>query len=104
MRHHPVFSGVKIPADGSGFTSDVINRLENDKDWVSCSSKGGLVNQEAIRTVLAATILRGSLGENPKSIPVSITYRTPTQSNRECRLEIRLPLKNGIQFALPGLP
>jgi hypothetical protein len=92
---------VKIPADGSGFTSDVINRLDNNKNWVPCISNGSFVHLESVRRVLVETILRGTQGENPKSIPVSVSYRSLTQRNCECRLEIRLPLKNGIQFALP---
>jgi hypothetical protein len=92
---------VKIPADGSGFTSDVINRLEPNGSWVSCLSNGNFVHLESIRHVLAETVLRGTEGDNPKTIPVLVNYRTLTQQNCECRLEIRLPLKDGIQFALP---
>jgi hypothetical protein len=93
---------VCIPADGSGFRSDVINRLDNDSHWACCSLKGNFVHLEAIRTILVQAVLRGSAdGEEVQRIPVLISYRTRTEQGCEIHLEIRLPLKNGIQFALP---
>jgi hypothetical protein len=93
---------VCIPADGSGFRSDVINRLDNDRHWACCTSKGNFVHLEAIRTILAQAVLRGPTdGEELQRIPVLISYRTRTEHVCESHLEIRLPLKNGIQFALP---
>ena len=90
---------VQIPADGSGFKSDVISRLDNDRNWASCGWNGNFVSLEAIRKVLAQTILDSA--EDVQQIPVLITYRTRKQQDCETHLEIRLPLKNGIQFALP---
>ena len=93
---------VQIPADGSGFKSDVIHRLDNDRNWVCCSLKDNFVCLEAVRTILAQTFLRGSAdGEEVRRIPVLIAYRTRKQQGCEGHLDIRLPLQNGIQFALP---
>jgi hypothetical protein len=92
---------VKIPADGSRFVSDVITRVDNDREWVQCTSGNNTVRLESIRRVLVETILSGSEGDDPKSIPVSLSYRSPVQGDCEFLLEIRLPLRNGIQFALP---
>jgi hypothetical protein len=89
---------VQIPADGSGFKSDLISRLDNDGNWVTCGLNGSFVYLEAIRKVLAQTVLTSGAGE---PIPVLIKYRTRKQQDCEAHLEIRLPLKNGIQFALP---
>ncbi len=94
---------VQIPADGSGFKSDVINRLDNDRNWVSCTFKGNFVYLEAVRTILVQTILRSDDGEEVRRIPALITYRTRKHQGCEGHLEIRLPLKNGIQFALPQI-
>jgi hypothetical protein len=96
---------VKIPADGSGFTSDVINRLNNDGIWVPCGLKGNFVYLDSIRAVIVETILRGSRNETEgQKIPVLISYRTRKQPGCEFHLEIRLPLRNGIQFGLPQMP
>lgn len=47
-------------------------------------------------------MLRGPTdGKELQRIPVLISYRTRTEQGCESHLEIRLPLKNGIQFALP---
>jgi hypothetical protein len=99
----PAFDAVVcIPADGSGFRSDAINRLDNDSHWACCTSKGNFVHLEAIRTILAQVVLRGSTdGKELQRIPVLISYRTRTEQGCKSHLEIRLPLKNGIQFALP---
>src|SRR5882762_4926191 len=67
---------VQIPADGSGFNSDVINRLDNDRNWVSCTLKGNFVFLEAVLTILVQTILRSDDGEEVRRIPVLITCRT----------------------------
>jgi hypothetical protein len=91
-----------IPADGSGFKSDVINRLDSDRNWVTCASKGDFVRLESIRQVLAQAVLDASSPDEVKAIPVLIRYRTREQQDCEFHLEIRMPLKNGIQFALPG--
>ncbi|HEV2194012.1 MAG TPA: hypothetical protein VGR55_00380 [Candidatus Acidoferrum sp.] len=92
---------IRIPADGSGFKSGAINRLDNDGGWVFCGLKGNFVYLEAIRKVLAQTPLGSA--EEVRQIPVLITYRTRKQQDCEAHLEIRLPLKNGIQFALPQI-
>jgi pyrimidine deaminase RibD-like protein len=89
---------IHIPADGSGFKSDVINRLDNDRGWVYCGLNGNLVYLEAIRKALAEAVLQDA---DIREIPVLITYRTRKRQDCEAHLEIRLPLKNGIQFALP---
>jgi len=94
---------VQIPGDGSGFKSDVISRLDNDRNWATCGSKGNFVYLEAIRKVLAQTVLDSVAGEEVRQIPVLITYRTRKHQDCEAHLEIRLPLKNGIQFALPQI-
>jgi hypothetical protein len=91
---------VQIPADGSGFKSALINRVDNDRDWVLCSLKGQFVSHDYIRDILAGTILGD---DKVKKIPVLITYRTRNQHHCEYRLEIRLPIQNGIQFALPEM-
>jgi len=93
---------VYIPADGSDFKSDLINRLENDNS-VYCSFDRDFVYLESIRRVLAEVVFRGSdNGDEVKNIPVLIRYRTHRQQSCEFHLEIRLPLQNGIQVALPG--
>src|SRR5262249_22702083 len=71
--------------------------LDNDGNWVCCLSKGNFVYLEAIRKILAEVVLHRP---EAKSIPVLICHRTRTQQV-ETRLEIRLPLQNGIVFALP---
>jgi hypothetical protein len=99
----PAFDAVVcIPADGSGFKSDVIHRLDSDRTWVACLLKGNFFSMESARKVLVETLLHPSDGgEEVKAIPVLIRYRTHTQRNCEFPLEIRMPLQNGIQFALP---
>jgi pyrimidine deaminase RibD-like protein len=93
---------VYIPADGSGFNSDVIHRLDSDRTWVPCLLKGNFFSMESARKVLVETLLHPPDGdEEVKVIPVLIRYRTHTQHGCEFHLEIRLPLQNGIQFALP---
>jgi hypothetical protein len=94
---------VQIPADGSGFKSDVISRLDNDKSWASCGLNGNFVYLESIRKLLAQTVLDSATGEDVQQIPVLITYRTRKQQDCEAHLEIRMPLRNGIQFALPRI-
>jgi hypothetical protein len=95
---------VRIPADGSGCTSDPINRLNNDGQWVLCFWKNDAVKLERMRPVIAEALMRATdnNGVGPKSIPVLIRYRTRQQRGCEQHLEIRLPLHNGIQFALPA--
>src|SRR6266436_2538579 len=99
----PVFDAVVyIPSDGSVFKSDVINRLNNDRNWLPCTSRGNFVSLESVRKVLVETVLHASdNSDEVKNIPVLIRYRTHRQQSGECHLEIRLPLRNGIQFALP---
>jgi len=93
---------VYIPADGSGFKSDVIHRLDSDRAWVPCLLKGNFFSMESARRVLVETLLHPpDGGEKVKAIPVLIRYRTHTQHSCTFHLEIRLPLQNGIQFALP---
>jgi hypothetical protein len=94
---------VRIPADGSGFKSDLINRLNNDKTWAPCTSNGNPENLKSLRLTIVSALLNGSNeGADAKSIPVLITYRDHARRDCECHLEIRLGLRNGIQFALPG--
>jgi pyrimidine deaminase RibD-like protein len=93
---------VCIPSDGSVFKSDVINRLNDDRNWVPCTSGGNFVSFESVRKVLVETLLHlPDGGEEVKAVPVLIRYRTHTQHSCAFHLEIRLPLQNGIQFALP---
>jgi hypothetical protein len=57
----PAFDAVVfIPANGSNFKSDVINRLDNDRNWIPCTLKGNFVSLESVRGVLAETVLRSS--------------------------------------------
>jgi hypothetical protein len=95
---------VRIPADGSGCTSDPINRLNNDRQWVLCFWKSDAVKLERMRPVIAEALMRAADNNTvaPKAIPVLITYRTRQQRACEQHLEIRLPFHDGIQFALPG--
>ncbi len=96
---------VQIPADGSGFKSDLINRVDNDRDWIYCGLNGNFVWLESIRKVLAQAVFDASgSGDEVKEIPVLISYRTREQHNCEFHLEIRMPLRNGIPFALPQTP
>jgi len=99
----PAFDAVvHIPADGSDFKSDVINRLDNDRAWVACLLKGNFVSMESIRKVLVETLFHSPDNDKEvKTIPVLIRYRTHTRHSCAYHLEIRLPLQNGIQFALP---
>src|SRR5258708_1753790 len=95
---------VYIPADGSGFKSDVIHRLDSDRAWVACLLKGNFFSMESARKVLVETLLHPpDGGEEVKAIPVLIRYRTHAQHSCAFHLEIRLPLQNGIQFALPEM-
>jgi hypothetical protein len=102
----PAFEvAVKIPADGSGFTSDVINRLDNDRGWRSVGSNGNFVYLDYLRNTIVETILRHDSHETRlQEIAVLISYRTYTEQSCEFHLEIRLPLRNGIQFSLPQKP
>src|SRR6266567_2727416 len=93
---------VYVPADGSGFKSDVIHRLDSDRAWVACLLKGNFFSMESARNVLVEALLHPpDGGEEVRAIPVLIRYRTHTQHSCAFHLEIRLPLQNGIQFALP---
>jgi hypothetical protein len=89
---------VKIPSDGSRFVSDPINRIENNKSWVPIKRNRGPAYLGAIRDILVQTIL-ASNDPNIQKIPVLISYRDHRHQTLE--LEIPLPLKDGIQFALP---
>src|SRR5260221_3593279 len=93
---------VHIPADGSAFNSDMIHRLPNDGQWVPCSLNANFVYLEAMRKILAEVILHSTDDEHEvKAIPVLITYRTRQAQGCTIELEIRLPLRDGIVFALP---
>jgi hypothetical protein len=92
---------VFIPTDGSGFESDVIHRLNSDSIWVACLLEGNFFSMESARKVLVETLLHPPDSGEVKAIPVLIRYRTHSQHSCAFHLEIRLPLKNGIQFALP---
>jgi len=97
----PAFDVVVYIADGSNFKSDVIHRLDNDRHWAACALNGNLISLESVRRVLVGTLLHPPDGGEVKAIPVLIRYRTHTQRSYTFHLEIRLPLQNGIQFALP---
>jgi len=93
---------VHIPADGSDFNSDVIHRLPNNHHWVTVGLNGNFVYVEAIRKILAGAVYQATgNGDDVKAIPVLITYRTRNQQSCTFHLEIRLPLRGGILFALP---
>lgn len=93
---------VKIPADGSGFKSDVINRLDNDKSWIPCTSNGNPEYLRSLRAVLAETVLHHSGEGDIQTIPVLVSCRSRSKQSCEYSLEIRLPLRGGIQFAVPA--
>ena len=95
---NPVFDVVvKIPCDGSCFNSDPISRLQNDTSWVTCKANRAAVDQRTVRGFIVEEMLRGAKDE----IPVLISFREHPQKQRDFRLVIRLPLRDGIQFALP---
>jgi hypothetical protein len=89
---------IQIPAGGSGFKSDVINRVDNDRKWVTCGLNGQFVWLDDIRGILSKIILNDN---KLARIPVLVSYRTRKQQGCEYHLEIRLPLKDGIHFSLP---
>jgi hypothetical protein len=96
--NNPVFDVVvKIPSDGSRFNSDPISRLQNDKNWVPCKNNRASEYLKTVRGIVVEEVLRGAKDE----IPVLISYRDHRQKQRDFRLVVRLPLRDGIQFALP---
>jgi hypothetical protein len=98
--NNPIFDVVvKIPSESPHFVSDPINRLPNDKNWVPCKRNRMPEYLKTVRNIVVEEVLRGTKDE----IPVLISYRDHERKHRKFSLVIPLPLRDGIQFALPKI-